>query len=285
MSRTVYLNGGYMAEESAKVSIFDRGFLLADAVYEVTSVLNGKLLDFDGHMERLKRSLGELDFRFEVNRDELLKVQLELVRLNEIDEGIVYLQITRGVCDRSFKFPDAGVQPTILMFTQHRTALNPADPETGIRVISTEDLRWGRRDIKTVQLLFPSMAKMQAVRAGADDAFLVQDGEVTEGTAYNAYIVTKNGTIVTRQLSTDILHGITRATMLRYAREAQMQVEERPFTIEEAKSAAEAFITSASNYVMPVVEIDGVKLGDGRPGPVSRRLRELYIEESLKTAI
>ena len=284
MGRIVYLNGSFIAEEEAKVSIFDRGFLLADAVYEVTSVYGGKLLDFAGHMERLERSLNELDIPFEVDQTELREIQRKLVRINNISEGTVYLQITRGVADRSFKFPNSDIEPTLVMFTQSLEALNPADPEIGIRVISADDLRWGRRDIKTTQLLYPSMTKTAAVRAGVDDAFMVQDGYVTEGTAYNAYIVTKAGTIVTRQLSMDILHGITRAAVLKYAREAQMTVEERPFTIEEAQDAAEAFITSASNYVMPVVEIDGVQLNDGEPGPVAKRLRELYLEESMNRA-
>ena len=285
MGRTVYLNGSYIPEEDAKVSVFDRGFLFADAVYEVTSVLDSKLLDFEGHMNRLKRSLSELEIPYEVDPDELLAIQRELVRRNEIVEGVVYLQITRGAADRSFKFPGPDVPPTVVMFTQSCETMNPADPEKGIKVTVADDLRWGRRDIKTVQLLYPSMAKTAAVKAGFDDAFLVQDGEVTEGTAYNAYIVTKSGSIVTRQLSRDILHGITRAAVLRYAREAQMTVEERPFTVAEAQDAAEAFITSASNYVMPVVEIDGVKLTGGKPGPVAKRLRELYLEESMKTAV
>ena len=284
MSRTVYLNGEFVNEEDARVSVFDRGFLFADAVYEVTSVLDGKLLDFDGHMDRLERSLKELELPYELDRPEMLSRQRELVRINGIGEGVVYLQITRGAADRSFKFPGPDVQPTVLMFTQTRESTKPADPARGIRVVSADDLRWGRRDIKTVQLLYPSMAKMAASRAGADDAFLVQDGLVTEGTACNAFIVTKAGSIVTRQLSWDILHGITRAAVMRCASEAQMTVDERPFTVKEAQDAAEAFITSASNYVMPVVEIDGVEIGGGKPGPVARRLRELYLEESLKTA-
>lgn len=284
MGRTVYLNGIYMPEEDAKVSVFDRGFLFADAVYEVTSVLESRLLDFDGHMDRLRRSLLELQIPYEVDRDELLRIQRELVKLNGIVEGVVYLQISRGAADRSFKFSGPDVAPTVVMFTQSQETMNPADPEKGIRVTVADDLRWARRDIKTVQLLYPSMAKTAAAKAGFDDALLVQDGKVTEGTAYNAYIVTKSGAIVTRQLSRDILHGITRAAVLRYAREAQMTVEERPFTVAEAQDAAEAFITSASNYVMPVVEIDGVELADGRPGPVAKRLRELYLEESLKAA-
>jgi len=287
MSRTVYLNGEYMPEGEAKVSIFDRGFLMADGVYEVTSVLDGKLIDFEGHAVRLERSLNELDMASPISMDDLLEVHRELVRLNGIVEGMIYLQITRGAPDdRDFVFPDpAKVPSTIVLFTQNKPGLadNPV-AKKGIKVISIEDQRWGRRDIKTVQLLYPSMGKMMAKAAGADDAWLVEDGKVTEGTSNNAYIV-KGGKIITRELSNDILHGITRKAVLRFAKEAQMEVEERSFTIEEAQDADEAFITSASTFVMPVVEVDGAKLGDGTPGPVAARLREIYLDESLKAAI
>lgn len=285
--RTVYVNGEYLPETEAKVSIFDRGFLMADGVYEVTSVLDGKLIDFDGHAVRLNRSLTELDMPNPVTKDELLTIHRELVARNDIIEGMVYLQITRGAPDdRDFVFPDPETTPqTVVLFTQNKPGLadNPV-AKVGIKVISIEDIRWGRRDIKTVQLLYPSMGKMMAKKAGADDAWLIQDGFVTEGTSNNAYIV-KNGKIITRERSTDILHGITRAAVLRFAAEAQMEVEERNFTIEEAKDADEAFVTSASTFVMPVVEIDGVALGDGTPGPVAPRLREIYLEESRKLAI
>ena len=285
--RTVYVNGDYLPENEAKVSIFDRGFLMADGVYEVTSVLNGKLIDFDGHAVRLQRSLDELDMANPISKDDLLEVHRELVRLNGIEEGMIYLQITRGApSDRDFAFPDPETTaPTIVLFTQNKPGLadNPA-AKKGMKVISIDDIRWGRRDIKTVQLLYPSMGKMIAKKAGVDDAWMVQDGFVTEGTSNNAYIV-KGNKIITRAASPDILKGITRTAVLRFAREAQMEVEERNFTIEEAREADEAFITSASTFVMPVVEIDGVALGDGTPGRVAPRLREIYLEESRKAAI
>lgn len=287
MTRTVYVNGDYLPEHEAKVSIFDRAFLMADGVYEVTSVLGGKLIDFEGHAKRLQRSLDELDMRAPVTMDALLEIHRELVKLNEIDEGLVYLQVTRGAPDdRDFVFPDPDMTPpTLVLFTQNKPGLaeNPA-AQRGIKVISIEDARWGRRDIKTVQLLYPSMGKMMAKKAGADDAWMVEEGFVTEGTSNNAYII-KGNRIVTRALSNDILHGITRAAVLRFAAEAQMDVEERNFTIEEAKEADEAFITSASTFVMPVVEIDGVALGDGTPGTRALRLREIYLDESRKAAI
>ena len=286
MSRIVYVNGQYLPEEEATVSIFDRGFLMSDAVYEVTSVLGGKLLDFAGHAKRLARSLGELQMAAPCTEEELLAIHRELVARNDLDEGMIYLQVTRGnPGDRDFAFPGPDVKPTLVLFTQSKPGLaeNPT-AKVGIKVISIEDIRWGRRDIKTVQLLYPSMGKMMAKKAGADDAWMVEDGFVTEGTSNNAYIV-KDGKIVTRNLGTDILHGITRAAVLRFAREAQMEVEERPFTIDEAKAADEAFFTSASAFVMPVVEIDGAKVGTGTPGRVAARLREIYLDESRKTAV
>ena len=283
--RIVYVNGEYVAETEAKVSVFDRAFLMGDGVYEVTSVLGGKLIDFDGHRKRLERSLNELEMPHPDCMDDLLDIHRELVSQNEIEDGLVYLQVTRGAADRDFLYPDAETKPTVVLFTQSKPGLaHSAKAKEGMKIISIEDQRWGRRDIKTTQLLYPSMGKMMAKKAGCDDAWMIQDGHVTEGTSNNAYII-KGNTIITRQLSNDILHGITRAAVLRYAEEAQMKVEERAFTIDEAKEADEAFITSASAFVMPVVEIDGVTIGDGSPGPVATRLRDIYLEESLKKAV
>jgi D-alanine transaminase len=284
MTRTVYVNGEYLPEDQAKVSIFDRGFLFADGVYEVTSVLDGKLIDFAGHAKRLQRSLDELQMANPVTEEELLGIHRELVRVNDIDEGLIYLQITRGAADRDFAFPKDAA-PTIVLFTQAKPGLADAPAaKVGLKVISIADERWGRRDIKTVQLLYPSMGKMMAKAAGADDAWMVEDGHVTEGTSNNAYIV-KGNTIVTRHLGNEILHGITRAAVLRFAREAQMVVEERPFSVEEVHAADEAFITSASAFVMPVVEMDGQAIGTGTPGKVTARLREIYLDEMRKAAV
>ena len=286
MSRIVHVNGQYLPEAEAVVSVFDRGFLMADGVYEVTSVLGGKLIDFEGHCVRLSRSLAELQMTNPHTDAEWLDLFRAIVAKNEVIDGMVYLQVTRGnPGDRDFAYPGPEVTPTVVMFTQSKLGLaeNPV-AKVGWKVISMPDLRWGRRDIKTVQLLYPSMAKMAAKAAHVDDAWFVEDGAVTEGTSNNAYIV-KGNRIITRHLSEDILHGITRAAVLRFAREAQMLVEERPFTIAEAKAADEAFITSASAFVMPVVEVDGVKVGKGTPGPVAARMREIYLEEMRKSAI
>ena len=283
MSRIVYVNGKYLPEEEASISIFDRGVLMAAAVYEVTSVLDCKLLEFEGHLKRLKRSLSELDIPEPSVFNDLLEIHHKLVNDNQVEQGGVYLQVTRGVADRDFVYPK-DVEPTLVIFTQSKDILGSPLVNSGMKVISIDDLRWGRRDIKTVQLLYPSMGKMMAKAADCDDAWMVEDGYVTEGTSNNAYIVVGNK-IITRELSNDILHGITRASVLRYAKEAQMIVEERSFSVDEVKSADEAFITSASTFVMPVVEFDGVLIGAGKPGNVSKRLREIYIEESRNKAI
>ena len=286
MTRTVYVNGDYLPEDQAKVSIFDRGFLMADGVYEVTSVLGGKLIDFAGHAKRLQRSLDELEMRNPLDEAAWLEVHRQLVARNGIDEGLIYLQVTRGnPGDRDFAYPPADLPPTVVLFTQSKPGMadNPA-AKSGWSVISVPDIRWGRRDIKTVQLLYPSMGKMMAKKAGVDDAWFTEDGFVTEGTSNNAYIV-KGSRIITRALSSDILHGITRAAVLRFAREAQMEVEERNFSIDEAKAADEAFITAASGVVMPVVQVDGVDIGSGKPGKVATRLREIYLDEMRKADV
>ena len=283
--RSVYVNGEFVPEDQAKVSVFDRGFLFADAVYEVTSVLGGRLIDFAGHAARLERSLGELGMGMPVSAEELLEIHREMVSRNDIVDGLVYLQVSRGAADRDFLYPAQETPQTMVLFTQSKPGMADAPmARTGLKVVTIPDRRWGRRDIKTVQLLYPSMGKMEAKAAGADDAWMVEDGAVTEGTSNNAWIV-KDGVIVTRHLGEEILHGITRKAVLAFAREAQMKVEERAFTPEEARGADEAFVTSASAFVMPVVEIDGQPVGDGTPGPVATRLREIYLDESRKAAV
>ncbi len=285
MSRTVYVNGEYLPEEQAKISVFDRGFLFADAVYEVTTVVGGKLIDFPAHMARLKRSLGELEMKPAVEESELLNIHRKLVKENELTNGLIYLQLTRGAADRDFHYPDPDTPSSLVLFTQVKDPIENAMVKRGAKVITVEDLRWGRRDIKTVQLLYPSMAKMAAQKAGVDDAWFEEDGFINEGTSNNAWIVTADNTIVTRNLSTSILHGITRASVLKCAELLQLKIEERPFTLEEAKAAREAFITSATIFVCPVVDINGTPIGEGKPGSVTAKLREIYIEESLKAAV
>lgn len=285
MSRIVYVNGEFVPEENAKVSVFDRGFLFADAVYEVTTVVDGKLLEFDGHMTRLRRSLGELEMDHPEGIDDLLEIHQRLISENNLVNGLIYLQVSRGEADRDFLYPEAGTKPTMVLFSQAKDVANSPLAQTGARIITLDDQRWGRRDIKTVQLLYPSMAKMEAKKAGVDDAWMEEDGYITEGTSNNAWIVTKEGTIVTRQLSNAILHGITRKSVMRCAELLQMKIEERPFTKEEAINAQEAFITSASSFVTPVIEINGKPVGSGKPDSIVKQLREIYIEEARKAAV
>lgn len=284
MSRTVYVNGEFVAEEDAKISVFDRGFLFADAVYEVTSVVDGKLLDNAGHLQRLHRSLGELKIAMLATDDEIVAIQKQLIKSNNLTEGGVYLQVTRGVADRDFGF-SANMKSGLVMFTQSKNITTPKQVTEGIAVISVPDIRWKRRDIKTVGLLAQSLAKQGAVDAGANDAWMVEDGYVTEGSSNNAFIVTQQGTIVTRQLGNEILHGITRAAVLKLVKQQNIEFQERPFTLEEAYAAREAFVTSASTFVWPVVKIDGKKIGDGVPGKVATGLREVYLETALQTAM
>ncbi|MGR3486765.1 D-amino-acid transaminase [Pseudooceanicola nanhaiensis] len=277
MSRIVYLNGQWLPEDEAKVSIFDRAFLMGDAIYEVTCVLDGMLLDYPGHAARLRRSAAELGLTLPLDDDALLAAHHEIVARNGMKSGMIYLQLSRGVAERDFAYPPAGTEPTLVMFTQAKDVLvNPA-AETGISVALVPDLRWGRRDIKTVQLLYPSMAKMEAKAQGADDAWLHENGFVIEASAATAHIVTAEGTLVTRDLSHALLPGVTRSAILELAARHGVTVEERAFTPDEARAAREAFITSATNFVVPVVRIDGAQIGDGTPGALTRELRAQYI--------
>ena len=283
--RIVFVNDEFINETEAKVSIFDRGFLFADAVYEVTAIIDGKILEWDGHITRLKRSLNELDIKMPIETNKLLDIHYKLIDKNNLTEGLIYLQISRGEDDRSFDYPDSNVKPTIVLFTQVKSLQESNLSKNGMKVISVPDIRWARRDIKTVQLLAPSMCKMMAKKSNKDDAWMVQDGFVTEGTSNNAHIITKDNVLVTRNLSNDILAGVTRRSILKYAEEAKVKIEERPFTIEEAKNASEAFVSSATTFIGPVVEIDNKIIGDGKPGKQSLRLREIYIGESMKEAL
>ncbi|BCH22305.1 D-alanine aminotransferase [Mesorhizobium sp. L-8-10] len=285
MTRIIYINGEWLPESEAKVSVFDRGFLMADGIYEVTCVLDGKLVDYAGHAARLQRSARELGMVLPLDEDGLLAVHREIVARNGMDQGMIYLQLTRGVADRDFAYPPAGTPPTLVLFTQAKNVLENRAAEEGIAVALLPDLRWGRRDIKTIQLLYPCMAKMEAKERGADDAWLVEDGHVTESSAATSHIVTADDVLVTRDLSHALLPGITRASVLELAAEHGIRVEERPFTPAEAVAAREAFITSATNFVVPVVRIDGAVIGGGKPGALTRDLRRYYIETRRAAAI
>jgi len=278
----VYVNGQYMAAAQASISVFDRGFLFADAVYEVTSVVRGRLVDHMAHLQRLQRSLAAIDLSLPLGMAELEAIQKELVRRNALQEGIVYIQISRGAGLERHFLATADSSPTVVVFTQPAPLLQNPLAARGLKVVTVEDTRWQRCDIKTVSLLAASLAKQQALAAGADDAWFVSDGWVNEGSSNNAFIITPDGTLVTRYLDSAILPGITRAAVLRLAAEQGLQVEERAFSVQEAQTAAEAFSTGASAFVLPVVAIDGQLIGDGQPGKLSLQLRALYTELALQ---
>jgi D-alanine transaminase len=278
MSRIAYVNGQYLPEDQAKVSIFDRGFLFADGVYEVTPVVNGKLVDHDAHNERLDRSLRELQMAWPCTKEELTKVHTELIARNSLKEGIIYMQVTRGVADRMFNFPK-DIKSSLVAFPQVMNLVDNPNAKTGVKVVTTPDIRWLRRDIKSIMLLAPVLGKQEAYEKGAAEGWMVEDGYITEGTSSNAYIVVGNK-IITRPLSNRILAGCTRRALFRMASEHGVEIEERLFTPEEAYKADEAFLTSASQFVMPITEIDGHRIGGGQVGPVVRKMRELFLEEA-----
>lgn len=283
MSRIVYVNGAYLPEEEAKISIFDRGFIFGDGIYEVSAVLGGKLVDCDAHLVRLERSCGEIQLALPWSRAELIAIHEELIARNAIDEGSIYLQVSRGAADRDFPFP-ADAKPSLVLFTQVRNLTNAPAAKTGIKVVSCPDLRWERRDIKSVNLLAPVLAKQFAAEKGAQEAWMVEGGVVTEGASSTAWIV-KGKTLISRPLSNKVLPGITRKAVLAFLAESGFSFEEREFTLEEALDAEEAFITSATSFVMPVVSIDGHSIHNGAPGPATIRLREIYFDHARKGGV
>jgi D-alanine transaminase len=282
MSRIVYVNGSYVPEEEAKVSVFDRAFLFGDGVYEVTAVLGGRLVDFDAHLARLDRSLKEIALAAPMSHEALRELHGEMIRRNGVDEGIVYLEITRGAAERDFAYPE-NATPTVVAFTQSRPLIANPYAATGVKAITIPDLRWKRRDIKSTAMLAQAMGKQAAKLNGAYEAWMVEDGFVTEGTSSSSFILDAQGVIRTQPLGHHILPGVTRRAVLRLAAMEGVSFEERPFSVAEALAAREAFMTAASAFVLPVVEIDGISIGDGRPGPVARSFRELYIEEARKS--
>lgn len=271
----VYLNGEYVPRASAKISIFDRGLLFSDAVYEVVSVIDGQLIDMERHVSRLERSLGELSINAFAN---WTAISQDLVAENNLREGLIYLQVSRGVMDeREYRWPAPDTAPTIFAFAQERALLENPMADRGMRIITRPDLRWQRCDIKTTQLLYASLMKMEAVAAGVDDVWMTRNDMITEGTSQNAHIISREGVLISHQLDRRILPGVTRIEMLTQAGAMELTVEERAFSIDEAKDAAEAFVTSSTLLIMPVVEIDGHKIGDGQPGERTRTIRQNYL--------
>jgi D-alanine transaminase len=287
MGRIAYVNGRFVPHGEAVVHIEDRGYQLADAVYEVWALFGGKLGDPEGHFARLERSLGELSIAMPMSRKALTLVLKEAVRRNRIREGLVYLQVSRGVAKRDHAFPNPPVRPAVVITVSavDRTA-SEARAAKGVTVVTTPENRWGRCDIKTVGLLPNALAKQKARAAGAAEAWFVDDlGFVTEGASSNAWIVDGDGRLRTRYTNANILRGVTRNSLLEVIRREGLEVDERPFTPAEAVAAKEAFITGAGALVLPVIAVDGKPVGEGTPGPVAARLRRLYIEQAKATAI
>jgi D-alanine transaminase len=273
-----YVNGSFVPLSEAKISILDRGFLFADGIYEVSAVLDGKLVDNASHLARLERSVGEIALKLPESIDRIIEIQKELVARNKLENGLVYIEVTRGADKgRDFAFPK-GVKPTMIMFTSVKDIVNADSAKKGISVITVPDIRWSRRDIKSVALLAQVLAKQAAAEAGAGEAWMIEDGKVTEGGSSSAFILTQDDVIVTRQNGSEILPGCTRKAVVKLAEERQLRVEERAFSVDEALKAKEAFITSASLFVQPVVSIDGKTVAGGKPGPMTTRLREIYID-------
>ncbi len=286
MEQIAYVNGSFLPLADAKVSILDRGFLFADGIYEVAAVLEGKLIDNASHLARLERSVGGISLVLPETTDRIQEIQKELIARNNLVNGMVYLEVTRGAdAGRDFAFPKEGVKPTLIMFTSVKDIINAPSAKTGIGVITVPDIRWARRDIKSVGLLAQVLAKQAAAEAGAGEAWMIEDGKVTEGGSSSAFILTQDDVLVTRQNSSTILPGCTRKAVVALAEERQLRVEERPFTVQEALAAKEAFITSASVFVQAVVSIDGKKVANGKPGPMTDRLREIYVDFARATAV
>ncbi|QUD88881.1 D-amino-acid transaminase [Phenylobacterium montanum] len=286
MPRIAYVDGRYVPHAEAGVHIEDRGFQFADGVYEYFAVFGGKLADLEGHMERLWRSLSELRIDRPMSQQALVMVMHETIRRNRFRDGAVYLQVTRGVALRDHPIPNPAPRPTVVVTAKPVDfAAVEVRARKGIKVLTQPDIRWGRCDIKTVGLLPNCLAKTAAREAGAYEAWLVDElGFVTEGSSTNAWIVDADGVLRTRDTNANILRGVTRKTLITLAAEAGIEVSQRPFTVAEAKAAKEAFITAASTFVMPVVGIDEAIVGNGRPGPISERLRVLYVENARATA-
>ena len=277
MNRIVYLNGDYIPDHEAKISIFDRSVNFGDAIYDVAGVLEGKLIDFEHHMQRYYNSLQKLSIESPLSQDEILQAFRRLVELNQLKEGLVYMQVTRGVAERDFVWPE-GIKPNVFMFTQAKQSEENDAGRNGIKLASAVDIRWARRDIKSVNLLGQVLVKQAAHEAGAYEALMVDgEGYVTECGSTSFFMV-QDGEILTRPLSNDILPGVTRRAILALCAAKDLKLIETRFTLEQALNADEAFISGASSYILPVVKIDDRELSGGKPGAITLQLRKIYLE-------
>lgn len=282
-SSIAYVNGAFVPHTEARISIFDRGYLFGDGVYEVVSVIDGRILNKTEFLNRLDRSLRAISLGWPCSREDYLAFHEELITRNNLTEGTIYSQVTRGVADRDFGFPSPDTAPGVMAFTSAKPILDNPKAQTGVGVVTVDDIRWKRRDIKSIALLGQVLAKQQAVQAGAFEGWMMENGHITEGTSSSAFII-KGNTIITHPLTSDILPGIRRHLVLDLAAQNGIGIEQRPFTLSDAYGADEAFLTSASLFVLPVVKVNGHPIGTGTPGPIVQMLREKYIAHALQNA-
>ena len=284
MAKTVYVNGRFVRDFEAKISVFDRGFLFADSVYEVITVFLGELVDCDNHLKRLEKSMKFLDLSMPMERETILNLLRELIIRNNLNNGMIYLQVSRGSSERSFLI-DSNVKPSLVMFCQEIDLSSSSRLKRGLKIVTLPEARWKHRDIKTTQLLAASLAKTKACKMGYDDAWFEENGFVTEGTSSNAFIVVENKKIVTRNIGKEILPGVTRFSIMKAASSLDFEVEERPFSVIEAERATEAFITSATNFITSVVAINGKAVGNGKVGTITSLLQREYLKTVKRTAL
>ena len=272
------MNGKFFSKNEASISVFDRGFLFSDSVYEVSAVIRGSLVDWQEHFARLLRSLDYLNLINNFQEEDFYQIQKNLIKENGLEEGLCYIQVTRGVAERDFNFAKNSLSPTVVIFTQEKLILSNPASKVGIKIITVPDDRWRRRDIKTTQLLAQSLAKTHAVKKGADDSLLVQDGYINEGSSSNAFII-KDEHIVTPSLSNDILGGITRSSVIKFCKINNIGIKEQKIDINDLMDAQEVFLTSATGFVLPVVEIDGKPVGNGLVGDRVKEIQRIYLEQ------
>ena len=277
------MNGEFFSKKEASISVFDRGFLFSDAVYEVSAVISGKLVDWKEHFARLIRSLGYLNLVHNFQEKDFYQIQKKLIKENQLTEGLCYVKVTRGVAERDFNFVKKPLSPTVVIFTQEKSILNTPASKMGIKIITVPDDRWRRRDIKTTQLLAQSLAKTHAVQKGVDDSLLVQDGFINEGSSSNAFII-KDEKIITPSLSNDILGGITRSSVIKFCQKNNIEIKEQKINIDDLIDAQEVFLTSSTGFVIPVIEVDGRYVGNGLVGEMVKEIQKIYLEQ-IKTKL
>ena len=272
------MNGKFFSKKEARISVFDRGFLFSDSVYEVSAVIGGSLVDWQEHFARLIRSLDHLNIVNNFQEEDFYQIQKKLIKENELEEGLCYIQVTRGIAERDFNFAKNSLLPTVVIFTQEKLILSNPASKVGIKIITVPDDRWRRRDIKTTQLLAQSLAKTHAVKKGLDDSLLVQDDYINEGSSSNAFII-KDEHIITPRLSNDILGGITRSSVIKFCKINNIEIKEQKININDLMDAQEVFLTSATGFVLPVIEIDGKQVGNGLVGDMVKEIQRIYLEQ------